>query len=117
MTAQQDFLYYTVDASRTTDAQKHPHIVIITDCVVGHYAKESISEIIVCCGSSRYTCSSVKEALAVLYKTFWVFGIPYPKSINNVMMGIQKYFFNMAYLGETCSPTVNKTIKRLSAGN
>lgn len=115
VTAQQDFMYYTVDPSRSIDVQKLPHIIIVTDCVVGHYAKESVSEIIVCCGQSRYHCSSVKEALGVLFKCYWLFGIPYPRSINNVMMGIQKYFFNMSYLGETCSPTVNKILKRLTA--
>lgn len=117
-TAQSNFVVYTHDASSINEPDKHaPYILIVTEDAPTetdkHKHKEKIKQILVYGDKKRYECSSVLQALAATYHFIWLFEIEYEKSVINCWMVIQKYFFNMTFDGELCSPAANKLIKSL----
>lgn len=113
-TAQEDFIHYIENAAALDISLKQsPLMVIIDDSTTLETEKEFISQIIVCCDGKKYICCSVIQALSIMYKYFWLFELKYPRSCQNVWIVIQKYFFDMTYIGESCSPTATGLIKRL----
>lgn len=77
--------------------------------------KENIEQIIVYLDGHRYLCSTVKQALALTYKSLWLFGVKYHTSVTNVWMVIQKFFFKMSFPNEIWSPEAKQLVKVLSS--
>lgn len=114
-TAMKEFVDYTDDLANVQESNTHPpYILIVTEPSIMEEEKENIRQITVYCDGYRYVCSSILQALGILYKIYWVFGVSYPPSTHNVWMVIQKYFFKMTFKGEAISPAGTKFLKKLS---
>lgn len=107
---------YTSDIASVKESKTQPpYILIVTPDLPEDQQKENIGQIIVYLDGHRYSCSSVQQALALTYKSIWLFGVKYHSSVQNVWMVIQKFFFKMSYQTEIWSPEAKQLVKVLSA--
>lgn len=113
-TAQKNCVEYCTNIEEVNfTAKKSPFILILEEYANLEEEKEAIVQILAVCDSKKYICSSVIQALAIVYKYHWLFEVKYERSCHNSWMVIQKYFFDMTYKEETCSPAVNKILKKI----
>lgn len=120
LTSQMDFVVYSSDVANLNIRKDQPPCLIIrvaNDDESTEGDKEDILQILAYGDGNKYICSTIVEAVGVIFKYYWVFGVNYPKSTNNMWMIIQKFFYNMEFDGETISPDARTFLEKLKLQN
>lgn len=82
LTAQTDFVQYTEDvATHTLGNKQAPVLLIVEKSTSLEDSKENIEQMVLCCEDRRYICSSIAQALGIMFKYFWLFHVYYPSSL------------------------------------
>lgn len=93
--------------------KKTPCIIAVYKSISGHNAFDNLLQILLYIEGRYYFANSILEAFEQVYKSYWIFFLEFNKAAHNCYHFFMKFFFNMTYVGEKCSPATTKLLKKL----
>ncbi|KAL5274165.1 hypothetical protein ACFFRR_000749 [Megaselia abdita] len=114
LTAQESLATFVTDIRKLViENKQQPRVIVVFEFMTGKKAFEKVLQIVFYMEGNYYIVNTVLEAIEHMFMAHFVFFIDFNKAAHNCMHFIMKYFFNMQYVGEKCSPATTKLLKRL----
>lgn len=112
--AQDALVMFTTDVRHLKiPSKKGPGIIVVFKNITGPHAFEEVLQVLLFVAGRYYLSSSFLEALEQMFTTYWIFFTGFNKAAHNCLHFIMKFFFNMSYIGERCSPQTTKLLKKM----